>query len=98
MRRVNFVSATRTGGNNANATLSIEFAGGTGPFTLTGDGILSPQIKNVTGTFENAGVIYSYIFFERITSCGAAVAGTVRIVDSAGQSALHLYNVNIACS
>jgi serine/threonine protein kinase len=97
VRRVNFVSAVRSGGDNANATLSIEFAGGTGPFTLTGDGILNPQPKNVTGTFENAGVIYSYIFFERITSCGAAVAARVTITDSVGQSALHLYNVNIVC-
>jgi hypothetical protein len=97
VRRVNFVSAVRSGGNNANATLSIEFTGGTGPFTLTGDGILSPQVKNVTGTFENAGVVYSYILFERVTSCGAAIAGTVRMADSAGQNVLHLYNVNVVC-
>ncbi len=97
-RPVQFVSAQRAGDNNqALATLSLEFTGGAGPFTLSGDGIASPITKNITGTFTDNGVTYNYIHFEVGSSCGAQMPGTVHIQDSAGQSASQTYFVTVNC-
>ncbi|MBI5292574.1 MAG: serine/threonine protein kinase [Chloroflexi bacterium] len=97
-RRVQFVSAQRVGDNNqALATLSLEFTGGAGPYTLSGDGIASPITKGVSGTFIDNGVTYNYIHFEVASSCGAQMPGTVNIRDSGGQSASQTYFVTVNC-
>ncbi len=97
-RGVQFVSAQRAGDNNqALATLSLEFTGGAGPYTLSGDGIASPTTKNITGTFTDNGVTYNYIHFEVASSCGAQMPGTVHIRDSGGQSASQTYFVTVNC-
>ncbi|MBM4424761.1 MAG: hypothetical protein FJ030_15475 [Chloroflexi bacterium] len=98
VRRVSFVSAGRVGtGNDAMATLSIEFTGGVAPFTITGDGIGAPITKGITGTYADAGITYQYVHFDRITSCGAQVPGNARIQDAAGQSVSFNYFVEIRC-
>jgi serine/threonine-protein kinase len=97
-RGVQFVSAQRAGDNNqALATLSLEFTGGAGPFTLSGDGIASPTTKNITGTFTDNGVTYNYIHFEVASSCGAQMPGTVNVRDSGGQAASQTYFVTVNC-
>jgi hypothetical protein len=78
--------ATRGQNNSTVATLSIEFTGGAGPFTLTGDGIAAPQVKSVSGTFTDAGVTYNFIHFEVSTTCGSTAPFTITIKDATGQT------------
>ncbi|MEK7325216.1 MAG: hypothetical protein AAB217_08190, partial [Chloroflexota bacterium] len=78
--------ATRGQNNSTVATLSIEFTGGTGPFTITGDAVVSSQPKGITGTFTDAGVTYNYIHFEVNTTCGSTAPFTITIKDATGQT------------
>lgn len=78
--------ATRGQNNSTVATLSIEFTGGTGPFTVSGDAVVSSQPKSATGTFTDAGVTYNYVHFEVNTTCGSTAPFTITIKDATGQT------------
>ncbi len=91
VRRVNFVSGQRIGASNdGNLTLSVEFTGGTGPFTISGDGVTTVT-KGVTGTYTDGGVTYSYVYFVKVASCGGNFAATVKMADAVGQTASFPY-------
>lgn len=97
VRGVNFVSATRTTGNNADATLSFEFSGGAAPYrVLNNDGAQTggPQ---PTGSFNAGGKTWFYIYFTQPTSCGANLIATATIISADGQQAAKSYNVTVVC-
>ena len=96
VRGVNFVSAARTTGNNATATLSFEFRGGAAPYrVLNNDGFQTggPQ---PTGSF-NADGTWFYIYFTQPTSCGANLVATATLISADGQQAARSYNVTVVC-
>lgn len=93
IRRVSFVSGQRIGtGNDGNLTLSVEFTGGAGPFTISGDGVTTVT-KGITGTYTDAGITYSYVHFVKVASCGGNFAATVKVTDAAGQTASFPYYI-----
>ena len=97
LRGVNFVNAARTTGNNANATLSLEFSGGGAPYrVLNNDGAQTggPQ---PTGSFNADGKTWFYIYFTQPSSCGASLVATVTIISADGQQAARAYNVKVNC-
>ncbi len=72
--------------------MSVEFTGGTGPFTINGDGV--PTVTSgVSGTYTDGGVTYSSVYFVKVANCGGNFAATVRIADAVGQMANFSYYI-----
>ncbi len=97
VRNVSFVSAARTTGNSANATLSFEFSGGAAPYrVLNNDGAQTggPQ---PTGSFNADGRTWFFIYFTQPTSCGANLVATATLISADGQQAAKSYFVTVVC-
>jgi len=92
------VNAARTTGNNANATLSLEFSGGAAPYrVLNSDGNLAAGPQQPTGSFIADGKTWFYIHFKQATSCGANLVATATIISADGQQAAKSYFTTVVC-
>lgn len=95
-RGVRFVSAVRDPSRppeGAIDTLSVEFSGSRPPFTVKHDEMVGSSNPNGDGTFDDAGVIYTFIYFQIRKTCGGPIPGTVTVVGGDGQSFTQAYYI-----
>jgi hypothetical protein len=87
-RGVSFVSARLDPArppDGSFTTLSVEFAGSRPPYTIVHDHLVSVSNPNGNGTFENAGVVYTYIHFTILKTCGGPIVATLTLIGGDGQ-------------
>ena len=101
-RRVSFVSAQPDPArppDGSFTTLSVEFTGSRPPFTVKHDGLVGNPNPNGNGTFDDAGIIYTYIHFTLLKTCGGPIVGAVSVTGGDGQAFTTDYYVDRApCS
>ena len=95
-RAVQFVSAERDPSrppDGAIDTLSVEFTGSRPPFIVEHDNLVGSTNLNGDGKFDDAGVIYTYIYFKIARTCGGPIPGTITVKGGDGQSFTQAYYV-----
>ncbi|HKZ68530.1 MAG TPA: hypothetical protein VJ020_00520, partial [Anaerolineales bacterium] len=95
-RKVSFVSARLDPArppDGSLTTLSVEFTGSRPPFTVRHDNLVGGYNANGDGQFDDSGIIYTFIHFTVLKTCGATVVGTVTVTGGDGQSFTHDYYV-----
>lgn len=83
--------------NDAYFIISVEFTGGTGPYTLTGDGMQDFGGSQTFNANLSADRTFFWIEFRMRGGCGGLNPATVRITDSAGQTAAQSYAAGGDC-
>jgi hypothetical protein len=101
-RSVQFVSAQHDQNrppNGSITTLSIEFTGSRPPFTLKLDDLVGSYNVNGDGQFDDSSIIYTFIFFRALKTCGGPIVGAITVTGGDGQAFTHDYFVPSApCS
>lgn len=95
-RSVQFVSAQHDASrppDGSITTLSVEFTGSRPPFTIKHDNLTGGYNSNGDGQFDDSSVIYTFIYFRVLRTCGGTVVGTITVTGGDGQAFTHDYFV-----